>query len=113
MATAKTTESYRIAGVYEPIEYTIEYKVCDECGASDICEVGSHVSGSINGAFSVVIIMSFYGTFILGLITFDLQLCDGLGMLSVVALILYLSLMKYVERNNHLKCNKCGNEHIT
>jgi len=113
MTIVKATDSYRVAGVYEPIEYTVERRICDECKSSDISEMGNHVSVSINGAFTLVIIVSFYGALIVGAITHDVGICGGIGMVSVIALLILLCWSSYVERNNYWKCNTCGNEHIT
>jgi hypothetical protein len=107
------TKSYHIPGLYEPEEYTVTHTICDACGSSDIGEVGSHLSRSVDGVFTLVILASFYGAVIVGLVTHDLTLCGGIGMISVIAGVAYLVLTRYVERNNHLKCNQCGNQHIT
>ncbi len=117
MTKVSTTGSYRIPGVYEPIEYIVEtHTICDECGSADISYKGNaHVPDSVNGVFSLVIIVSFYGAVILGLITHNQIICGGLGMTSVIALVVFSCLTGFVERNNYKnpKCNKCGNEHIT
>jgi ribosomal protein L37E len=117
MTKVSTTGSYRIAGVYEPIEYIIEtHTVCDECGSTDISYKGNaHVPNSVNGVFTIIIIVSFYGAAIFGFITHNLRICGGVGLTSLIALVLYIGLTSYVERNNNKnpKCNKCGNEHIT
>ena len=113
MVKANRTESYRIAGIYEPIEYTVEYRICDICGAEDIVEVGKHLSSFVNGAFSFVIIALSLISVIGGIITSSLRLCGGLALFAIIVLVSLLSLTKFVERNNHFRCNKCGNEHVT
>lgn len=117
MTKVSTTDSYRIPGVYEPIEYIVEtHTICDVCGSADIRYKGNaHVPASVNGAFSLVIIVSFYGAILLGLITHNMNICAGAGMISVIALAIFLCLTLYVERDNHKspRCNQCGNEHIT
>lgn len=117
MTKVGTTATYRIPGVYEPIEYIVEtHTICDECGSSDIGYKGNaHVPDSVTGVFTIVIIVSFYGAVIIGLITHSQIICAGLGTLSVITLLIFVCLTSYVERNNskNPKCNKCGNEHIT
>ena len=110
---AVVTESYSIPGVYEPIEYTVEHIVCDICGSSDVGVQGNQESALITGTFSVVIIVAFYGGVVAGLITHGLIIFGGGVMISVIALLIYFGVMKYIERNNHWKCNACGNENIT
>ncbi len=117
MTKVTETATYRMPGVYEPIEYIAKtYTICDECGSTDIRYKGNaHVPVFVNGVFSIVIIVSFYGGCILGLITHDLKIFGGLVMLSVIAFLAYMCLTSFIERNNHKnpKCNQCGNEHIT
>ncbi len=117
MTKVSTKASYRIPGVYEPFEYFVEtHTICDKCGSTDIRYKGNaHVPATVNGVFSIVIIVSFYGAVILGLITYNLKIFGGLGLLSIIALLVFSCLTSYIERNNHKspKCNNCGNEQIT
>jgi len=116
MTKVITIEYDRIPGVYEPIERAVEHHICDECGSPDIGYQGNtYVSAFISGSFSLVIIVSFYAAIVAGFITYNLKICVGLGMISLIASLIYFCLLAYVERNNdkHLKCKKCGNEHVT
>jgi hypothetical protein len=113
MSKAYRTKTQKIPGIYEPIEYTVEYRICDQCGSSDISIQGIHLSLSINAVFSIVIMLFFYGAIVVGFITSNIKFCLGIGMISMLFLLIYLGLYKYVEGNNYWKCNKCGNENIT
>ncbi len=117
MTKVTETSTYRIPGVYEPIEYIAKtYTICDKCGSTDIRYKGNaHVPGFVNGVFSIVIIVSFFGGCILGLITHNLNIFGGLIILSIIALFIFMGLISFIERNNHKnpQCNQCGNEHIT
>jgi len=112
MTKVSETTYERIPGIYEPIEHTVTYTVCDECGSSDIGQVGIHL-GCINVVFLLVVIASFSAAITVAFVTFDLKLLSSIGLLLLIACVTYLALEGYVTRNNHLKCNKCGNEHIT
>jgi hypothetical protein len=123
MTKVSTTASYRIPGIYEPIEYIVEtHTICDECGSANISYKGSaHLPAIVNEWFSLVILLCFYGgvflTFIeslFGLLKYN-WIIWGLWIISIVALIVFFCLTTYVERNNNKnpKCNVCGNEHIT
>ena len=123
MTKVSTTATYRIPGIYEPIEYIVEtHTICDECGSVDISYKGNaHLPASANGWFSLIIILFFYGGIFIAFIEslFDLLKYNwiiwGLWIISLVALIVFCSLTAYVERNNNKnpKCNNCGNQHIT
>lgn len=116
MTKIRSTETYRIPGIYEPIEYTVEHIVCDECGTSDIHYQRVHESRFVDGVLSVLLIAAivfFYGAIVVGFITHRIELCWGTGMISVVALLIHYCLSSYGERDNYYQCNKCGNEHIT
>jgi hypothetical protein len=117
MTKVSTTDTYRIPGIYEPIEYIVEtHTVCDVCGSADISYKGNaHLSESTTLTFTLVIMVSFYGSILLGLITSNLEICGGLGIVSVASLMIYILLSNYVERDNNKepRCNQCGNENIT
>ena len=83
MTKVSTTASSRIPGIYEPIEYVVEtHTVCDECGSSDISYKGnSHAPKSLHGIFSLVIMVSFYGSIVLGFLPYNLKICGGLAMI--------------------------------
>lgn len=123
MTKVSKTDSYRIPGVYEPIEYVVEaHTICDKCGSADISyKRNAHLPASVNGGFTLVIILSFYGgvvlsfgEMLLGFFNYNL-IIFGLWIISIIAFIVFCFLTAYVERDNgkNPKCNKCGNERIT
>ena len=123
MTKVSTTGSYRIPGIYEPIEYIVEtHTICDKCGSGDISyKANAYVPGFINGVFSLIIILSFCGFFISGIGGMILRIFKynlivfGSLITFVIAFFVFGFLTAFVERNNNKnqKCNKCGNEHIT
>lgn len=110
------TDTYRIPGIYEPIEYVVKtYTICDKCGSADIRnKSNAHLPASIIGGFSLVIVVSFIGGIVLA---FGKMLMGFIGVwiISLVTFIAFGCLTGYVELNNNKnpKCNACGNEHIT
>lgn len=117
MAKAQRLEYDRIPGIYEPIERIIEYTVCDKCGSDDIACIENkpapEFSGRVNGAFSIIIIGSFYGGVIIGLLTQSAVIFCGLGSIALLAVVLYGLLTYPFGRHSTYKCNQCGNEDIT
>jgi hypothetical protein len=123
MTKVSTTASYRIPGVYEPIEYIVEtHTICDKCGSSDISyKANAHLPEAVSNGFAVVFFMSLCGFIALGFGAMALKLYKynfiifGIGLMSVIDISVFLCLTAFVERNNgkNPKCNECGNEHIT
>jgi len=123
MTKVSITDSYRIPGIYEPIEYIVEtHTICDKCGSADISYKGNaHLPGLVNLGFSLVSILAFYGglllafgEMLLGFFKYN-HVIYGLWIVSGIALIVFWCLTAFVERNNskNPKCSKCGNERIT
>jgi hypothetical protein len=123
MTKVSTTASYTIPGVYEPIEYIVEtHTICDECGSADISYKGNaHLPEAVNRVFRIVFFISLLGFIVLafGAIVFRFfkynLIIFGIGMISVIAILVFSCLTIFIERNNNKnsKCNKCGSEHIT
>jgi len=123
MTRVRTIDTCRIPGIYEPVEYIVEtHTICDQCGSANIRYQGNaHLPKSVNLAFTIVILISFWGSIVLALGAGIFRVWKynwiiySLGMISVVVLIVFRCLSGFVERNNHKnpKCNQCGNEHIT
>ncbi len=117
MAKAQRIEYSRIPGIYEPIERTIEYTVCDKCGSAEIIclenKPAPQFSGAFEGAVSLVIAVSFYGGVIIGLVTHSLQLFCGLPGIALIVFLLYGLLTYPFGRRCTYKCSQCGNEDIT
>jgi hypothetical protein len=123
MTKVGTTDSYRIPGIYEPMEYIVEmHTICDECGSTDISYKGdAHLPEAVRTVFVMVFFISLlgfiglaFGAMALRLFKYNLILC-GIGMISVIDILVFSFLTDFIERNNdkNPKCNKCGNEHIT
>ena len=113
MAIVKEIKYSKIPGIYEPEEYTVDVRICDKCGSREISTQGKFLSTWINGVFTIGVLILFYGAIVIGLLTYDLNLCVGIEIISVVVLITFLLLTKFVERNNYYKCDKCGFDHVT
>ena len=123
MTKVSTTATYRIPGIYEPIEYIVEtHTICDECESTDISyEADAHLPEAVSNGFANVSFISFFGfivlalgAMLLGTFKYNIWIC-GLGIFSVINFLLFTFLTIFVERNNNKnpKCNNCGNEHIT
>jgi hypothetical protein len=113
MTVIEETRYIKTPGIYEPDEYVVYIRICDECKSPDISLRGKHLPGIINAIFIFGIIILFYGAILIGMITYKISLCIEIEFLIIPILLIYLPLVRFVERNNYYKCNNCGNEHIT
>jgi hypothetical protein len=123
MTKVSTTASYRIPGVYEPIEYIVEtHTICDTCGSANISyKANAHLPEAVSNGFALVFFISLFGFIALGFgaILFRLYkynfIIFGIGVISVIDILVFSCITAFVERNNNKepKCNTCGNEHIT
>ena len=123
MTKVSTTASYRIPGIYEPIEYVVEtHTICDKCGSADISyKANAHLPEAVSNGFTLVFFISLFGFIALGFGVIALRLYKynfiifGMGLISVIDILVFSCLTAFVERNNdkNPKCNECGNEHIT
>ena len=124
MTKVSTKASYRIPGVYEPIEYVVEtHTICDKCGSADIrYKANAHLPEAVSNGFAIVFFVALFGSIALGLGAIILRFykynvmvfATGI-MISVVDILVFSCLTAFIERNNdkNPKCNACGNEHIT
>jgi hypothetical protein len=123
MTKVSKTDFYRLPGIYEPIEYVVEtHTICDVCGSADIGYKGNaHLPEYLSNILSLLWGVSLFGSILLGLGAMALgifkynRIIFGIGIVSVVDLLVYICLTCIVERDNNKnpKCRKCGNERIT
>lgn len=99
-----TSEFHRISGIYEPVESVVEYTYCDKCGSFNI-DIG-YPKRYFDDRLVIVIVSSYMLAIAIGLLTHSLAVCGGIGMIGLIALVIF-------SWGKHLRCNSCGNENIT
>lgn len=104
MGKFRTSEFHRVAGVYEPVESVVEYTYCDKCGSFNI-DIG-YPKRFFDDNLAIVIPVLYVVAIATGLLTHSLAFCSGIGLIGLVAFLIY-------NWEKHSKCNACGNKNIT
>ena len=113
MATRKEIRTHRIAGVYEPVEYTVTTEFCVECGATDLATVGKYLPETVQAVLVCTTLALFLASVISALLMTSLMVCGGLGVLSLLVFVAFGALTQFVERHNYPRGRQCGNEDVT
>lgn len=104
MGKYRTSEFHRVTGVYEPVESIVEYTYCDKCGSFNI-DLG-YPKRPFDDNLAIVTPVAYVIAIAALILTKSLALCGGIGLIGLVAFIIY-------GWGKHSKCNVCGNENIT
>jgi len=104
MGKFRTVEYHRVSGCYDYVESVVDYTYCDKCGSFNI-DIG-YPKRPLDDTLTIVIPISYVAAIVIGLVTRNLAICGGIGMIGLIALLILMW-------GKHAKCITCGNEKIT
>ena len=106
MGKVRMTERSGVADIQESYDFVYDYTYCDECGYFDV-NISSKLPLAVDKALVVLILVSYIAAMgILVFFTSEWHLSCLAGLIGVIAFFILGS-------TGHLKCRKCGNEHIS